>query len=111
MRSPCTASEATPPPSSTSRPARSTPSSGASPRPESGARSTTRRGPTRSRPATPSRGHRPLAHLADVSVSVELGRQLSLNAYYGHAFGQGVVRTTFAGADTDYGFVELLLSL
>ena len=60
---------------------------------------------------TPSGGHRPLAHLADVSVSVELGRQLSLNAYYGHAFGQGVVRTTFAGADTDYGFVELLLSL
>ena len=40
-----------------------------------------------------------------------LFRSLSLNAYYGHAFGQGVVRTTFAGADTDYGFVELLLSL
>src|SRR3989442_3750215 len=60
---------------------------------------------------SPSGGHRPLAHLADVSISVELGRQLSLMAYYGHAVGQGVVWTTFAGADTDYAFAVPHLSL
>jgi len=27
--------------------------------------------------------------------------------YYGHAFGRAVVRTSFAGTDADYGFVEL----
>ena len=31
------------------------------------------------------------------------------NAYYGHAFGQGVVKHTFAGADANYGYLELML--
>jgi hypothetical protein len=55
----------------------------------------------------PAGGRRALAHLADASVSVTLVRQLVLGAYYGHAFGGGVVRRTFAGDQADYGFVEL----
>jgi hypothetical protein len=51
--------------------------------------------------------HRDLAHLVDVSIAVELHARLALNAYYGHAFGQDVVGTTFAGTQVDYGFLEL----
>jgi len=57
-----------------------------------------------------SGGHRSLADLVDVSVSVEVLKSLPLNAYFGHTFGQSVVRTTFAGAGADYGYVELLVS-
>ena len=57
-----------------------------------------------------SGGARPLAHLVDVSAGVELQQHVTLNAYYGHAFGARVVRATFAGADADYGYVEMLVS-
>jgi hypothetical protein len=30
-----------------------------------------------------------------------------LGVYYGHAFGQAVVRTSFEDPDADYGFTEL----
>jgi hypothetical protein len=56
---------------------------------------------------TPSSGRRELAHLADVSMTVALADHVTLGVYYGHAFGAGVVRGTFAGSDADYGFGEL----
>jgi hypothetical protein len=55
----------------------------------------------------PAHNHRELAELADVSLTVTLLRQLTAYAYYGHAFGEGVVRKTFAGSQADYGYVEL----
>lgn len=55
----------------------------------------------------PSDDHRELAHLVDLSVSVQILQQLTAYAYYGHAFGQGVVKGTFAGPGGDYGYVEL----
>jgi Alginate export len=55
----------------------------------------------------PANAHRELAHLGDVSATVTLLRQLTAYAYYGHAFGQGVVKGTFVGAAADYGYVEL----
>ncbi len=55
----------------------------------------------------PADGRRGLAELVDVSVTVTIRPQLTAYAYYGHAFGQGVVRRTFAGAQADYGYVEL----
>jgi hypothetical protein len=55
----------------------------------------------------PSSDRHELAHVVDASVTVVLPSQLTLGLYYGHAFGQGVVRGTFAGADADYGFGEL----
>jgi Alginate export len=57
---------------------------------------------------TPSSGRSDLAHLVDASVTVLLSSQVTLGLYYGHAFGQGVVRGTFAGADANYGFGELI---
>jgi len=57
----------------------------------------------------PADRHRELAQLADVGVNVTLLTQLSAYAYYGHAFGQGVVKRTFAGADANYGYLELML--
>ncbi|HJQ83620.1 MAG TPA: alginate export family protein, partial [Candidatus Binatia bacterium] len=58
----------------------------------------------------PSGGHRGLAQVTDVSIGLDLTHQLVLNVYYGHAFGARAVRTTFAGADADYGFTELVFT-
>lgn len=49
-----------------------------------------------------------LAWLVDVSTTVSVLPQLAVSAYYGHAFGGGVVGQTFAGRDADYGFLELV---
>lgn len=59
--------------------------------------------------ATPSSNHRELAHLVDVSATVAVASWMTIGAYYGHAFGGGVVAGTFDGRDTDYGFLELTL--
>jgi hypothetical protein len=55
----------------------------------------------------PSGGNRELAHLVDCAVTVSLLDQLTAYAYYGHAFGQDVVRNTFPGTGANYGYVEL----
>jgi hypothetical protein len=55
---------------------------------------------------SPAAGRRNLAHVADLSVTVQALESLTLGGYYGHAFGGGVVGATFAGRDADYGFVE-----
>jgi len=56
---------------------------------------------------TPSGGHRALAHLVDVSATVLLHKYVTLGVYYGHAFGESVVRNTFQDPNADYGFTEL----
>jgi len=56
---------------------------------------------------TPSGDHRELAYLVDLAVNVQIWKQLGAYLYYGHAFGQGVVKQTFAGEGADYGYVEL----
>jgi hypothetical protein len=55
----------------------------------------------------PASGRHELAQLVDASVTLSLLKQLTAYAYYGRAFGQGVVKATFAGASADYGYVEL----
>ena len=55
----------------------------------------------------PANDHRELAELVDLSITVSILPQLTAYAYYGHAFGQGVVRKTFDGSQADYGYVEL----
>jgi hypothetical protein len=57
----------------------------------------------------PARGRRDLAHLVDLSATVAVHPRAAVQAYYGHAFGGGVVRQTFAGTEADYGFLELTL--
>lgn len=54
----------------------------------------------------PADGHRDLAQVVDVSASVRLLPELTVGAYYGHAFGGDVVRATFAGTAANYGFLE-----
>lgn len=54
-----------------------------------------------------SAGRRELAHLVDLGVTVSILKQLTAYAYYGRAFGQGVVRTTFPGTAANYGYVEM----
>jgi hypothetical protein len=55
----------------------------------------------------PAGGHRDLAHVVEASVEVKLHERLSAYAYYGHAFGQDVVASTFSGTSASYGYVEL----
>jgi hypothetical protein len=57
----------------------------------------------------PSSDRRQLAQVTDFSVTWSPIRQVTVEAYYGHAFGQGVVAGTFAGTGTDYGFMEVTL--
>jgi hypothetical protein len=55
----------------------------------------------------PSGGRRELAHLVDLGITIRLHERLTTYLYYGHAFGQGVVRNTFPGKDANYGYVDL----
>ncbi|HYR95445.1 MAG TPA: hypothetical protein VEM57_01870, partial [Candidatus Binatus sp.] len=55
---------------------------------------------------SPAGGRRNLAHLVDLSATIEVLEQLVVGAYYGHAFGGAIVGRSFAGRDADYGFVE-----
>jgi len=56
----------------------------------------------------PANGERDLGQLVDLSVSVALLKQLTLNAYYGHVFGGDTIGQSFAGTDANYGYLELL---
>jgi hypothetical protein len=56
---------------------------------------------------TPADDRRELAYLIDLAVTVQIWKQLGAYLYYGHAFGQGVVKQTFTGAGADYGYLEL----
>ena len=56
---------------------------------------------------SPAGGDRALATLADISVTVTVLQQLTVEGYYGHAFGGSVVGQTFAGRDANYGLLEM----
>ena len=56
----------------------------------------------------PAGSRRELAHLVDLGLTVKLHERLTAYLYYGHAFGQGVIRNTFAGSDASYGYVDLI---
>jgi hypothetical protein len=55
----------------------------------------------------PAAGARDLARLVDLGITVQLPRKLTAYAYYGRAFGGAAVRSTFAGEDASYGYLEL----
>jgi hypothetical protein len=55
----------------------------------------------------PSGRERELAHLVDLSVTLTPVEHVTVYAYYGHAFGQSVVRTTFAGTGANYAYLEV----
>jgi len=52
---------------------------------------------------------RSLGHLVDISATLALTQNLSVNGYFGRFFGSGVVRQTFEGtSNANYGFIELV---
>lgn len=55
----------------------------------------------------PANSHHELAHLVDLGATLQIFKQVSAYAYYGHAFGEGVVKKTFSGNQGNYGYVEL----
>lgn len=57
----------------------------------------------------PANGRHRLAQLVDIGITWQAHDRVTLGGYYGHAFGGGVVRQTYAGEDVDYGFVEVTL--
>ena len=57
----------------------------------------------------PAHGRHDLAHLVDLTATTTITSQITLAAYYGHAFGGAVVGSTFSGRDADYGFMEMTL--
>jgi hypothetical protein len=57
-----------------------------------------------------ARGRNQLAYLTDLELSYAVNKYLALYAYYGHAFGQGIVSANFAGRNADYGYVEATVS-
>jgi hypothetical protein len=57
----------------------------------------------------PANGRHGLAQVLELSVDVKVHDRVSANAYYGHAFGGGVVDATFAGTSANYGYVELIV--
>jgi len=58
----------------------------------------------------PAKGRHEVAFLVDVGVAYGATDWLTLAAYYGHAFGQGVMTHSFAGSDLNYGYLEAVLS-
>jgi hypothetical protein len=59
---------------------------------------------------TPTGGRNDLAWLTDVGLTFTPTPSLTAYAYYGHAFGQDIIRQNFVGDDADYGYLELTLA-
>ncbi|MBY0276427.1 alginate export family protein [Candidatus Binatia bacterium] len=57
----------------------------------------------------PAKGRNNLAYLTDVAVTYTPIAPLTFYAYYGHAFGQGVINANFNGTQANFGYVEAIL--
>ena len=58
----------------------------------------------------PAKGRHELAYLAHVMVSLKPTSFFTVNAFYAHAFGQGVIDANFTGRGGSYGFLEGIVS-
>jgi alginate export protein len=59
---------------------------------------------------TPTGGENELAYVTDLGVTVTPAEFLTVSTYYGHAFGQGVIRQAYVGRDADYGYMEVTVA-
>lgn len=59
---------------------------------------------------TPTHGHADLANLTHVALSYRPVENLTVNAMYAHAFGQSIIESNYAGANGNYGFLEMVIS-
>jgi hypothetical protein len=58
-----------------------------------------------------ARNEREFAYLTDLELSYTFNKHLSVYAFYGHAFGQGIVSANYSqGDDADYAYVETTVS-
>ncbi len=55
---------------------------------------------------TPSGGHRELARLIDLGVTVQCAARLTLYTYFGRALPGAVIEETFRGSAANYGYLE-----
>jgi len=55
----------------------------------------------------PSGSESELAQFVEISLTISILKQLTAYLYYGHPFGQEVVRNTFASGSANYGYMEL----
>ena len=50
---------------------------------------------------------RGLAYVAHIGSSVYLSEHLTVNVFYGHAFGQAILQRNYSNADGDFGLLEI----
>jgi hypothetical protein len=55
---------------------------------------------------TATGGRNEIGYLADVALTFTPRSWLTLYAYYGHVFGQGIINAAFLGRNADYGYIE-----
>ncbi|MBY0280003.1 alginate export family protein [Candidatus Binatia bacterium] len=58
----------------------------------------------------PADGRQELAYLAHVNVEIRPTAYFKMNAFFAHAWGQGVIAQNFTGSDGNYGYLEGILS-
>ncbi len=58
----------------------------------------------------PTGGNRDLGFLTDIAVTWTPCDFFTVYAYYGHVFGEDILREAFASSDANYGFIETTLS-
>lgn len=62
-------------------------------------------------PGRPVFGRRELFRLIETSFSLDLTKYVNVNFYYGHVFGDSIVRAIFAEDQADFGYVEVIFKL
>ncbi len=62
-------------------------------------------------PGRPAFGHRDLFRIVETSLSYDWNTHLNLSVYYGHVFGQEVVRAIYPHDQADFGYLEVTLKL
>ncbi len=62
-------------------------------------------------PGRPAFGHRDLFRVIEASLSYDWNTHVNLSAYYGHIFGQEVVRAIYPQDQADFAYLEVTLKL
>ena len=62
-------------------------------------------------PGRPTLGNRDFFRVLETSLSYDFSKALNFTLYYGHVFGQSVVRALFENDQADFGYLEVTLKL
>lgn len=58
----------------------------------------------------PTAAHNEIAYVTEVSAAISATDNLTIYAYYAHAFGQGVIAANFADREANYAYLETTLA-